>query len=330
MCYQVRDGNFRKIASGAHRVGVIEKLKFPTLLLLLGALLTAASLLTGLDPKNFHPDTRSNPALTPLLLGVALVIVSALLFLMQEGLLPAVGIGFVRRAGNGLTTFIGQSRVTLRFGRLEESVPTPLPGEKQMVLLPANEFFDDDCFKATGTACGAYLTSKAASGLERLRKQVTEQLKNMKTVGEFETKANKLCKSYGAGACLFLEFPAGLSHSLVLAAVAEKRPSSGFQSNPSYLFQVIERTAEIATDHRIVTVCTPLLGAGKGGLSPEESLMTMLLSISTMQRRLGGFDAAIDIIVFKPAPGSKPVISKKAASRILSLASSMHRRGKAD
>jgi hypothetical protein len=195
-----------------------------------------------------------------------------------------------------------------------------------MVMLPTNEFFDDDCVRSSNTACGAFLGARAPRHLDRLWTQIEAARIKLKPQGTFEKRRGAVETSYGTGVCLYIEDPAGLSHSLLLAAVALKRADIGFQSNPAALFQCLEAMAQVAIDERTDAIYMPLLGGGKGSLSPEASLMTTLLAVSVLQRRLGGFDSSINIVIFQPGADAAPAVEPRAARRILSLAVTMHRR----
>ena len=303
---------------------MLQKLKFPTLLLAAGLLLVTASAFDQINLKELVLHPRETTATLPLCGGTALILLAVLIFLLDEGLLRSFGSTAVRRTPSGFACRIGRSRIALHFGRLEAQVSNHSDDETPLVMLPTNEFFDDDCFKATGTACGAYLRAKAPNHLDKLKNEIEAEKVKREPIGQFEKEHGKSETSYGAGTCLFIEHPPGLAHSLLLAAVASKRAGIGFQSNPAYIFRCVEQMATIATDKRIASVFMPLVGAGKGGLTAGASLMTILLSLSTMQRRLGGFDSAINIVIFQADPRSEPSIDKRSARALLGLAASMH------
>lgn len=305
---------------------LLAKLKFPSLLLLGGLLLGVLSASSKIDFKNLAFDSRAEVVWPSLGLGLMLCLLGVLTFLAQEGLMPSPGLGQTRKVAHGFTGCIGSSRVNLLFGRLEDLVPTSSGAAKHMVMLPTDEFFDDDCVRASNTACGSYLGARAPRHLERLVTQIEVAKAKLKPQGEFEKRTGAVETSYGTGVCLCIEDPAGLSHSLLLAAVASKRADSGFQSNPASLFQCLEAMARLATDERVNAVYLPLLGGGKGGLTPEASLMMILLALSVLQRRLGGFDSSINIVIFQPSKDSVPAIVPRAARRVLSLAEAMYRR----
>ncbi|MFL6845046.1 MAG: macro domain-containing protein [Allosphingosinicella sp.] len=305
----------------------LAKLKFPSLLLALGVIVSLLAISSRADLKK--GVFESGPAVWPaLVLGFTLCLLGVLTFLAQEGLMPSVGLGRTRKVGNAFTACIGSSRVALHVGRLEDVVPASSGAERQMVMLPTNEFFDDDCVHATNTACGAYVGAKIKEPryLEKLKAQIADARKGLKSLGQVEKRGGEFETTYGTGVCLFIEDPAGLPHSLLLAAVAFKRADTGFQSDPASVFQCLEKMAKRATDERVNTVYLPLLGAGKGSLSAEASLMTTLLAISTLQRRLGGFDAKINIVIFQPDKKAFPAIAPRTARKLLGLAADLHSR----
>jgi hypothetical protein len=302
---------------------LLAKLRFPTILLFGGFALLLASASSKLDLKAWSFEGRSEVGWPLFVIGLILCSLALVVFLIQEGLISTGFRGRTRKTAGGFEGCIGRSRVALHFGRLEQVAPTD-GQSRDLIVLPTNEFFDEDCLKAQGTACGAYLAAKAPRNLEKLKDEIVRARAGLKPIGQFEKRAGATETSYGTGVCISIDDPTGIPHPLLLASVATKRADTGFQADPAAVFRCLDSMARKATDERISSVYMPLLGAGKGGLTPEASLITMLLAISTLQRRLGGFDTAINIVIFRAGPGAEADVKPTQARRLLSLAVSMH------
>src|SRR3954447_19160963 len=121
--------------------GAISKLKYPSLALLGGIVFIFISFFQVLDLKQFRFE-RIDPVYPGVGIGLILLFLSATLFVLQEDILPIVRLRHTKRLKNGYIACMGTTEVSIEFGRIED-VKTDT--QYDIVMLAANEFFDDEC-----------------------------------------------------------------------------------------------------------------------------------------------------------------------------------------
>lgn len=305
-------------------MGWLGKVPFEVLLLAFGCLLLAAGLLdlTHLDPKHMSLALRPKVAWLPFVLGGTFSAAAIALFVLRQGLFPIVALAEVKKTSGGFQSCFGRTEISVHFGRLEDVVAASGAASGAVVLLPANEFFDDDCLDAQLTACGAYIQARLPHARAALPGLIASA-RNALPAERVEKEPGRFEPSYGTGTCLLLR-PPGVAPPLMLASVATKRAGTGLRSDIGDIFKCVECSFEIMSDESLDTVFMPLLGAGKGHIFAEAAFLALLLSVSLVLRRRGKGPNHLHLVIFQPA--QKPAdMSRRAARRMLNLAAAMHK-----
>jgi hypothetical protein len=156
-----------------------------------------------------------------------------------------------------------------------------------VVVLPANEFFDERCFQDVRTAAGAFVQEHFPQRARELQQVVRDNLLDA-PVELVERPGRTPLQSFGVGTCVYLDQPLGSKFRLIFAAVATDRAPDGLRTDLSTIFQVIERIRCIIAEERIASVYLPLLGAGKGGVAPEIAFLILVTALLEARCKGGG------------------------------------------
>lgn len=230
--------------------------------------------------------------------------------------------------GNGYAVNFGSNGrgtlVRVWFGRIEEIFPEH--GGSAAVVLPANEFFDRDCYADEKTALGAFVGKHFSNNdypvfTSAVATQLTADRVPTQSV-EKETGVNEA--SYGVGTCVFLDRPAGKPMKMILSSVSTKRAKQGIRSEASFLFSAVSGIHAKMVDKRVDAIFLPLLGAGKGGLGSAMALFTAVIAFAEAITRPSGHQiTSITIVVFQKDSKSEPEIRKSTVRRILGVGTGM-------
>ncbi len=189
------------------------------------------------------------------------------------------------------------------------------------VVLPCNEYFDDECAQDTRSALGAYVNHVfegqadvfIALALSECRKIFGAGNEQQKT---YETRA----ASFGSGRCILLVKPLVKPNPVALVSTTTQRAGEGLLSRVSYLFDGIREPTSQLADERLDRVIMPVLGAGHGGLDPSIALVGLLLAVAEAARcgRGGQRFEKVTIVVFRRDAGS-PQVNSALVRRALAL-----------
>jgi O-acetyl-ADP-ribose deacetylase (regulator of RNase III) len=245
--------------------------------------------------------------------------------LAEKDALPALVFSKAKKAGNGYAAKFGTTEIKIDFGGLQEIAPAHPAAADIGVVLPANDFFDDDCLAASNTACGAYVAARFPNNMTDLRSQMRAAKKTLPVHESVEKEAGRRADSYGIGKCLVLSNPAKSSPTVIFAAVSTKRARTGIRSTLSSLDSAIECVLHEANDHRLKSLYLPLFGSGEGGLLPTTSLAAMLSSLAiNLGRQATQSVTSVTIVLFQKDPKSEPTIRRRSARRLLDHAARIH------
>lgn len=213
-------------------------------------------------------------------------------------------------------TFRGR-HLFIDFGMLQDLPAAAQSGS--VVVLPANEFFDQRCFRDVRTAAGAFVQRHFPGEDELLQQSVLQKLAGS-PVDRVETPGRPPLDSFRVGTCVYLERPLARPFGLILAAVATDRPPDGLRTDLSTIYQVIERVRCIVAEERISDVYIPLLGAGKGGVAPEIALITLISALLEARCRTGGHHLGeVHIVVYAPAASAPQIDPDRARDHLRRL-----------
>jgi Domain of unknown function (DUF6430) len=226
----------------------------------------------------------------------------------------------VTRIDGGYAVQANKGQIVVLFGKLDEML-TPI--SEALVVLPANEYFDDECIRDTGSSLGSFVQKhfprKETQFLGCVRERLPEpQARILKMEAE-------LADSFGVGTTAFLDRPLGTTWRLLVAAVTSQRAGLGLQADVATLFRVVTEVGKTMADRRINEVFLPLLGAGHGGLQPRTSLFCLTLGFADLMCHRGAHEIRkVTIVVYRQSVTSDPAVPEKNVRRILAAAVGMY------
>jgi len=293
--------------------------------IVLGAALVAFACVTVDDANHWttHPPTT----LWLPLAGVALIGLSSVAFgfnmMVNRPLSDAnAGLGLdlshVREEGGAFSTCVGDCEIRVIFGRIEEHV-----GESAAaVVLPANEYFDDECVRDSRTALGSYVGRMFEGQIPAFTSLVGGECIRQLGAGVEEQKTTEVrARSFGAGRCVLLSKPLGRAVSIALVATTTQRAGRGLAAQISYLFSGMRELVSRLADARLNEVVMPVLAAGHGGIYPPLALVGLLSAVAEAARYGEGGQRLrkVTIVVFRRGEDSRPEVSEVVVRRALAL-----------
>jgi hypothetical protein len=306
-----------------------EKQKYSVILSAFGFLLVIISYFDVADIAKLQISRTTNPAYPLYVLGITLILISICLYIFEEDSLARIfgesAIGWltprkVKKLKDGFSSTVNRSTIKVIFGRIDVIENN---AEKSLIVLPANEFFDDECIKDRGSALGAFMQAKYPNQIDQVKQLIDNKLEGFSSM-EVEKKAGKFQKSYGIGASIFLDQILSTKHKILLVSVTTMRAGEGLRAEMSYIFRAINETLSIVADQRLRSVYIPLIGSGHGGLKKEVSLFVMLLAVCEVLHRPYGHNVEeFNIIVFQASEKDKPSISSEVVKHLLKTTTGM-------
>lgn len=299
----------------------LETQKFPVILLVFGVLLILVGFFELKDLTKLQIAAYPAPHYLIISLGFAFSVFSTFLYLFDEITFGWVGFRRIKKLDNGITAKLSNTNINIRFGLLEKLAEA---SKESLVVLPANEFFDDDCINDKKSALGAYVNDKFTNQTEVVKKLIAKGLSG-RGCQEVEKEAGVLQKSYGVGVGVFVKKPLSSTQPLLFVSVTTKRSGQGLRADMSYIFEAVKEIERIVVDQRIDSVYVPVMGSGHGGLRKEVALFGILLAICDVVTKPGGHHISdFNIVVFQRASTNKPSISKAVSKRLLRIATGMY------
>lgn len=289
----------------------ILKEKYHILLLFLGSIIIVLSIIDRLSTSELKTKSASLINYPILIVGVLMVLVSLIIVLSQESF-------FFKKHHKKISTLennsksisFGKSKIIVRTGKIEKTNISA----NLAIILPANEYFDDECINDNRSSLGAFIQSHYPNQELKIKELINNELKEKKYTLK-EKSENKNSKSYGVGTSIILKRPLESKFNLIISAVTKQDSKSGIQSSISALMLASENIQKILIEERIEKIYMPLLGSGHGGLSDKVSLFSLILSFSNYAKIKQNKE--INIIVFQKNKKSKADISKKDIVRTI-------------
>lgn len=299
----------------------LEKQKYPVVLLMFGvALVLMGYFQIGKIDDVYSISLHEQPVYPILFLGIVFSFLSIAIYLFDEVTFGWVGFRKIKKMRNGYSTVVGRSEVNVLFGQLEKLADER---KESLVVLPANEFFDDACIQDTRSALGAYVNARFKNQADQINALVTTELKDCEKI-PVEKEAGVTRDSYGVGTGVYLETPLGSDQPVLLLSVTTKRAGEGLKAEMSYIFKCVQKIQQVMADKRLSSVLLPVMGSGHGGLRTEVALFGLLLAICDRVMKSDRHDVSIfDVVVFQPSEKDQPSIAKPAVKRLLRISAGM-------
>lgn len=294
-----------------------EKQSFLVILLVIGLLLIVLSIFDPNDITKLQVEVRTSYVWPAMLIGIFLSLVSLLLYVQERTILGWFNAVSVKGNSNTLQAKLLQSRVNIHFGRIQD-LASEL--DTNLIVLPANEYFDDECINDDKSSLGAYIQNKFPNLTINIEGLIKEELKKLPST-KVEKKQGVVQSSFGIGAGVYLGNPLGSEQPVLLLSVTTKRSGEGLRAEMSHIFKAIKKTQQIAADNRISSVCIPVMGTGHGGLKSEVGLFALVLAICDVVSKPSGHHIKdYNIVVYRESSEANPSISFRTSKRILKTA----------
>lgn len=303
----------------------LENQQYPVILGIAGLFLTLVSYFKVEDITKLQISKYANPIYSLYLLGIFLIIISILIYISEKlTSIQLLGEIFpkwlkvvkVRKIKNGLSVVVNRSVINILFGRIEGVVKDV---DVSLVVLPANEFFDDECIKDKRSALGAFIQAKYPNQIDKIESLITEKLENIpsenieKEIGEFQL-------SYGTGTSVYLNEPLSSNDKILFVSVTTKRAGEGLRAEMSYIFKAVSEIQKVVADKRLSSVYVPLMGSGHGGLPKEVALFGILLAVCEVLTRPSGQGIKeFNIVIFQGDEKHPPSVPVKSCERLLKI-----------
>lgn len=301
---------------------LLLKLRFPVILLLTGVVMILLAEYGLSGPLNrLQVQTRNSTSIAYLLIGFALVILSVSLYAMEREDFTLRRSCKLETTKTGFKARYKDSELYVDFGVLQEIYS---PGEGSVVVLPANEFFDDRCFNDVHTAAGAFIRHFFdASQASILRSSIEKNLEH-RNVENIILRDNRILRSFGTGTCVYLDRPSGTQHRMIFAAVATDREDTGLRTEMASIFDVMREIHRIiAAERTISNIYIPLLGAGKGGVPAQLAFRALMIAALEARCAQGGHTIKqVHMVVFQPKekdPQIQVNITRRAVRELVTL-----------
>ncbi|WP_420552362.1 macro domain-containing protein [Tenacibaculum aiptasiae] len=290
--------------------------KYNVILLILGVILILVSFFGEINFSEFEFKISEKPQYVLIVFGGMLIFLSVVFTVIQENIfIKPSEKARIEKVKKGLYSVIfDKSKINLKYGRIEEC---DCEYDDTAIVLPANEFFDDECIRDKKSALGSFIQKHFPNQEDKFEELIQVELQKMEGK-DVEKEEGKFQKSYGIGTCLFFKKPLNSKYNIIISSVTRKRKGIGLHSNISFLMQAINNIHLLALDKRISKIKTPLLGAGHGGVNNKISLFAIVLGFS--QFLMKKQNKEVTIIIFRKKEEAKADIVKKDIYKILKYA----------
>lgn len=213
----------------------------------------------------------------------------------------------------GYRASVGESEIRIVTGRIEE-YPA---GSETVVVLPCNEYFEDQCTGDRRTALGVYVNKHCHENMSEFSGLVAQHCKSRFGVGMQQKKtSDESGESFGPGRAILIPDPSQHAAGLALISTTTQRAGYGLEGKMSYVFDGVRELFELLADKRINSVVMPVLGAGHGGIDPHLALSGLVVALAeaASQRRM-----RIAIVLFHDRRPDARNVSVEYARKVLEL-----------
>lgn len=298
----------------------LEKIRYSIIAFAFGALMVFLALFKVDDITKLKVDQLPAPNPIPLRIGLAFLAIS-----LVSGALSQFGDAIwlpkfsrrVTREKDGWAARVGEATMHFTFGRVEE-IATSGPGN--LVVLPANEFFDDECITDVNSALGSFVAENFKNQSQYFLEALRVALRD-KATQQVERAAGVMRASYLVGATAYLPRALGTGWNILMVAVTTQRAREGLRAEIGTIFTLADAIGGTMADHRLTNVVLPLIGSGHGGLRTTAALAALVVAFIEVLRRPAAHGIRnVTIVVFRKSKGEKPAINDRLVRRTVARA----------
>lgn len=299
---------------------IIEKQKYPVIALFLGFILVIIGFADVQELQKLKLIVRPNMVYTSVALGSILIIFSFIGFFIEKISIGQFAFGLVRKYEGGFWVRVNETDLNITFGRIEV-IAELFPDS--VVVLPANEYFDDDCIDDSKSSLGAYINSKFANQIGKVKEIIKQELTSYDG-NEVEKEFRSFQLSYGVGKAILIKNILGSTQPVVFLAVTTKRAGEGLKSELSNIHEALKELFAVTADARKDSITLPILGSGHGGLKKELALFGLLMAVlERITSQNGKHIKQINLVIFQESESKNPEIKKSTVKKLLSLSAGM-------
>jgi Domain of unknown function (DUF6430) len=299
------------------------KQPFSVIALMLGVLLVALPYVQ-IDKDN-HFATHTRTSVVPIAVGMALLAIAGMAFALtawekhkDKQTSSGLDLTKVKEQDGAMSTCVSGCEIRVVHGRLQD-----IPSDSDTVIvLPCNEYFDDECAGDTKSSLGAYVNRAFEGHVDEFIALARNECREKLGPTTSQQKAEGVrAESFGAGRCLLLLNPLRRSTPVALVSTTTQRTGQGLATQISYLFAGMRELVTKLADARLNEIAMPVLGAGHGRIDPPLALVGLLLAVAEAARYgLGGQRLRkVTIVVFKKDSGTPPQVDPVVVRRALAL-----------
>ncbi len=206
---------------------------------------------------------------------------------------------------------LGRATVHIEAGRIQDYHPAD---KRTVIVLPANEYFDDACISDSSGSLGAFAQAHFENRIAEFTDHIRAALDDVPSQRVARSE-HQIAESYGVGQAILLN---GLEpeYCLILAAVTNERAGVGLHAEPHFIYAAMERIVEIMNERRLNSLVMPVLGSGHGEIPLSAAILFNLLAIrSILNDDRGRHAKEIRLVIFD---GNAPKITSEDMNNILS------------
>jgi len=292
--------------------------------LILGAIMIVLPCVT-ID-KDYHFSTHPPSTLILVAVGLTLLVLSMLTFvftlwakhLADKNAGIGVDLTRVGEKDGAMWTTINGCEIRVVYGRIQDYSPDT----GTVIVLPCNEYFDDECAGDSKSALGAYVCAKFEGQIEAFISLMKVESAKKLGPGILQQKTNSdQAKSFGAGRCVLLVKPLDRAAPVAVLSTTTQRAGEGLAARISYLFDGMRELFAILADARLTEVAMPVLGAGHGRIDPPLALVGLLLAVAEAARYGQGGQRLrkVTIVVFTRGERTDGEVDPVVVRRALAL-----------
>ena len=170
------------------------------------------------------------------------------------------------------------------------------------MVLPANDKFDDECVDDKKSVLGSFSNSLFPSGNHEFKEMIKKEL------------AKRENDKFDIGNWIYLHNIKSSNNifNVGIVAVTHLKEDGNILAYSENIMLAFKGIHKMMTQKRIKTVYLPLVGSGHGGLTPELSLLCLLISIVEGFKKEDGHTLKnINIVIYKKDNVDKDVSYKR-------------------
>jgi O-acetyl-ADP-ribose deacetylase (regulator of RNase III) len=192
------------------------------------------------------------------------------------------------------TVRFGRTNLRLEFGKIQDYAPD---SAQAVIVLPANEYFDDECITDTSSSLGAYVQHHFPGRVDELLAEVRTQLVGLPSQ-RVPRAERRIDESYGIGQAILLSNLQEEGRVLLVSATTE-RTGIGLRAEPHFLYAALEGIIEVMNERRLSSLTIPVFGSGHGGMPLPIAVLFNILALRSLSAEHRGVHLRnVRIVIF--------------------------------